>query len=182
MKKIMIIWIFVIILIIGLCGCNEEKDQTEDPLKNLEYINDEYNFGINPPENWTINQDNVESFVVLFIGPTEKNYQVNLGISIPETLASDETLDNVVDEINENYPIIFTENLTWHSKGSKNINGLDAYEIVFSYNYSIYHIKQKQVLILKNNIVYTFTYSALTGTYNNYISSIDETINSFTVD
>lgn len=178
MRKKIIAATIVILLFVGISiGCTENKKSDQGESSNLNYNNNQYNFGLNKPEGWTI-KENEQSFVVLFNGPTTD--AVNIGISQPAPLSTGETLNSVVQQVLSYYSTVLT-NLTIISNNTRVINGMDAHELVISNNMSNIFVKQKQVFIENNGIVYTITYTALLNTYDKYISVADECVNSFTI-
>lgn len=177
-KKIIATTIIVLILVVISIGCTENKKSDEGKTITLSYNNSQYNFGLNQPEGWTI-RENEQNFVVLFIGPTID--AVNIGISVPAPLSTGGTLTSAVEEVMSYYPTMNLTNLTIISNSSRVINRMDAHEIVISHTMNGYSLKQKQVLIENNGIIYTITYTALLNTYDKYISVIEECINSFTI-
>lgn len=180
MRKKIIATTIVILLFVGISiGCTENKKSDEEKTSSLNYTNSQYNIGLNKPEGWTI-KENDQSFIVLFNGPTENQFTINIGISEPYAFSIGENLDFIIEQIYYYYPEIFT-NLTFLSNSSRIINGMDAYEIVISHNMSNISVKQKQVLIENNGILYYITYTGLINTYDKYISVAEECINSFTI-
>ena len=49
-KQIILIGIVVLLIFVVFCGCNEKE--LSDPLAGLEYVNEEHDFGYNPPSEW----------------------------------------------------------------------------------------------------------------------------------
>ena len=71
------IGIILIMLVIGLSGCIEEKKSSD-----LGYKNTEYGFALNPPEGWTVEENaGFLDTVAMFLGPTEDNFNINMVIT-----------------------------------------------------------------------------------------------------
>jgi len=67
------------------------------------------------------------------------------------------------------------------SSEPKTINGINAYEMVYSEGQEPYMLQHKQVLFEKNEKIYSLTYISLASTFDTYISVVDQSINSFTL-
>jgi hypothetical protein len=172
-KKQITIFGFILVLIaITLSGCTQEDKQP-----TLGYINQEYGFGLNPPAGWTINENTQD--IVKFFCPDQNDYQINLAIKKP--VISNETLNDVVEQLIEYYSHSFFKNFTQISSKPITVNGLNAYEIVYSEGQEPYLLQHKQVLIEDNKKIYSLTYISLVDTFDTYISVVDQSINSFTI-
>jgi hypothetical protein len=174
-NRFLIVGIFVILITVGLTGCMDER------LKGLDYVNTDYqqDFGFNPPEGWTKDEDDPYG-VVRFYGDIVDDFNMNLGLTEPGALGEGETLGSLAQDVEDNISKYFTEfNLV--SSQYVTINGMQSYEIVYSYVQGIYNLQNKQVLVMKNNIIYIFTFAASQNSYNDYVSIVDQSINTFTV-
>lgn len=182
--KIIFLIITFSLITLGFAGCldeNETGNNDTDPLEGLEYQNTEYGFGLNPPKNWTLDEDDSYG-VVRFYGPIIDEYQLNIGITEPADLGG-EDFETAVESLKQYYETIFP-NYTLLNMNPTTINSMNAYEIVHTYNITDVvelKIKQKQVLIEKDSMVYTITFSASVDSYQTYISIVDESINSFKI-
>ena len=146
-------------------------------VSDLHYVNTDLRFGINPPDGWLItpiDSENTPNAVTL-------SYNSFLGFppkivitQTPFELNASVTLNNVVDEMLKIYP-----NAT---KTETTINGRDAYEIMYpSYNYFNYNIKHKEVWVGAYEKIFILAYHATEDDYLNYLSIVDDSINSFTI-
>jgi hypothetical protein len=173
-----VVLMFVLIHLL-LSGCFEPE--VSDQLKGLGYVNTDYkqDFGFDPPENW-IKDENDPTDLVRFYGPTIDDFTINLGINEPGALGSGETLSSLIQDIEENYPKIFT-NFSMLSSNGTTINGMQSHEIICTYAMGVYDLKNKQVLIMKNDIVYVLTFTARQTSFDDYESIVDESISTFMV-
>jgi hypothetical protein len=175
-NKIIVLGLTLVLVAIGLSGCTQE-----DPLKGLGYINKQYGFGFNPPEGWAVNESGMMGSLAVFIGPIVDPFSVNIVITTSD-LASGETLASTIQAVIENYTIYYP-NFLLGSESGRTINGLNAYEIVYTYTYNytqgIYQIEQKQVAIEKNGKVIILTYSALETSYDAYLAVFEQSASSF---
>ena len=153
----------------------------ESNVSNSGYFNEEYGFVLNPPEDWIIDDPDLLGSIVRFYGPTEDEFTMNLGIDKIFASEAGETLNSFVEQqIIALYPDLFTDFSIVSSK-TRTINGMNAYEIVYTFTQDSSGIKQKQILIEKNDVIYTLIYSASPNSYDSYVSVIEPSVNSFTV-
>lgn len=166
--------ILLVIMFLLLSGCTENTPQPA-----LAYVNEEYGFGLNPPEGWTTNLNTTDP--VKFFCPDQNDYQVHIAVKKPVLL--NDTLKDAADQLIDFYTQTFFENFALISSQSKQINGLNAYELVYSEGRQPNLLQHKQMLFEKENntYIYTLTYIALVRDYNRYIAVVDECINSFTL-
>jgi hypothetical protein len=161
----------LVLIVIVVSGCTQENSQP-----SFGYVNEEYGFGLNPPQNWTINENSQD--LVKFMCPDHHDYQINFGIKAPVVMNG--TLSNVTDQLITYYNNHF-KNFVLISRELTTINGVDASEIVLSEGLEPNMLQHKQALIEKNGKIYSLTYIALVVDYNTYISVIDQSIQSFTI-
>jgi hypothetical protein len=171
-KQLKIFGFTLALVMIALSGCTQEDNKN-----NLSYVNQEFGFGLNPPLGWTQTENTQD--LAKFICPDQNDYPVNLGIKTP--IESNGTLNNVVEQLIEYYSNVSFKNFLLLSSEPRTINGLNAYEMVYSEGQEPYMLQHKQVLFEKNNKIYSLTYISLVSTYDRYISVVDQSINSFTI-
>ncbi len=175
MKKKFLLMALVVLIIVTLIGCTSIK---EDLIDHFEYSNKDCGFGLNPPEGWNVTElPKYGSFV--FMGPERP-----IAMTVVDLTAIDFvenlTLDNVVNQtikigVNNlsNFSIIF--------KGTRIVNGMKAFEIVYTFSGIEYEYKQKQIFIEKNSKIFSLTYSAFKSSYETYNNIVEESLNSFTI-
>jgi hypothetical protein len=83
--KLILIVIVLVLITIGLSGCSENNASSNNPLSGLDYQNTQHGFGLNPPEDWTTDE-NDQYGPVRFIGPIIDGMTVNFGVSEPATM------------------------------------------------------------------------------------------------
>ena len=137
------------------------------------YVNKEYGFSIQPPEGWTIQEDWFGA-IVCFIGPTEDDFAVNINIVSEET---DMSLEEYVELSKQQIKDIL--NATIISGGSRTIKNHEAYEIVLTWTMGAHNLKQKQVYLIEKGRAYIITCTASQSNYDSYVSTFDESINTF---
>jgi hypothetical protein len=170
MTKVVLI-VSVFLLILGLSGCTQiEIDR--------EYINIEYGFALDPPEGWST-AENVTEEVVACYSPPLRN-DICLNISKPLRLDIGLALSVFADDIEEQYPEI-VNNFTVVYRDWRNIEGLTAYEIVYTYNEDDISMKAKQVAVSKSRTVFLISYIATNESYDEFISPVNQSIDSFKI-
>ena len=174
-KQSIITAVGLILLLVTWCGCTDEN-----PLKGLKYVNKKYNFGLNPPENWTANESVAKGDIIQFITSDESNRTVALVIIISEYGAGN-TLESHAQweiELFEND----SNNFTLVSQGERTVNSYNAYEIVYTYKQiGIFDIKNKEVLIDFHGYVLSLIYTAPVDSYDIYLPDFEKSINSFKI-
>jgi len=178
-KQILIISIIIFIIFVGLSGCQESE--AEKKLEKLGYANTEYSqkFGFNPPDGWTKDENDLYG-IVRFYGPVVDDFNVNLGLSEPGTIGTGETFESLIQEVEKNFPSVFTD-FSMISSVSTTVNGIQAHEIIYTYTQGIYSLQNKQVLINKNGVVYIITYAASQSAFDDYELIVEQSVNTFTV-
>jgi hypothetical protein len=99
-------------------------------------------------------------------------------VAVPFTLIEGLALSVFADRVEENlsesgmnYTIVYRE---WRA-----MDGAQAYEIVYSYEQDGNAQRIKQVAVLKAYTVFLITFTAPIDLYNQYITDIDQCIDSF---
>ena len=166
-----------------------QKHYMLDPLKYADYKN---GWGFNPPDGWEVD-DRVHSFVVTSPPGNDSDY-VGLYIEVG-IITSSSDIDKIIDEIAQSEMESFknewwlntTANFSLISYGKKTINGMDSFEIIFSYR-DIYENgtigperTDKRIFLLKGSRVLLLNYVGLSNYYNKYESVVNQSINSFTI-
>ncbi len=178
-KQFLIIGMTLAMIAIGLSGCTEEDKLEEDSLNDLNYSNEEFGFGLNPPEGWTISEDYVYGVSVLFYGPMEDG-PPNLEISVPTMLGSGETLQSTAEESIEMYDGIYV-NFSLISSNAITINSMNAYEFVYTLE-DVFSSKEKMIFVETNSGTFFKIHFVATQTaYDTYVSIVDQSISSFTM-
>ena len=153
-KKVLVFGMTLVLLAIILTGCSE----TDNPLSGLSYQNSQHGFGLNPPEDWTVDENDPYG-AVRFYGPTIEGATVNIGISEPSYLATGESLESTVISIVEYYASYFTD-FSEVSNSSRTVNGMNAHDLVYTFTQDALELKQMQVLIEKNRKSFVITFTA----------------------
>jgi len=175
-KQHLIIEITLVLSIIFLIGCTENTEKNGS--NNLQYLNEEYSFGLNPPEGWFVDE-NSSLIIVNFYIPAGKSV-ASLSVMKPVTLKNGETLKNLTEQALEEYPTLM-ENFTLISSNERTINGMNAYEIVYNFSQGNYTFVRKEVPIQKNDKIFTILYSIIQSSYNTFEDVVYLSIDSFTI-
>ena len=176
-KELLVIGITLVLLAVSLSGCSDTSK--EDELRGLGYSNTVYGFGLNPPSGWTTDESGLMGTIVIFYGPTEDNFTVNVFVTAGQ-LETGETLSDSVEEVIEFYTNYFT-NFSLLSSNARTVNGMAAHEIIYTYLQGVNNLKQKQVMVEKNRKTIILTYSAIVSSYDNYLSVFDQSVSSIVI-
>jgi len=189
MKKsfIILIGLMLVFTTLSFCGCQENNttdDNTDDstvtdPLENLGWSNSEYGIGLNFPDGWTFEDPDVAGGLVRFYGPTVNNFNINTGLAVPTDLGIG-TLNVTFGQMITLYEGVF-ENFTLISQQESTVNNMAAYEIVYNYTLAGINMKQKQIGVEKDQMLYLFTFSAIDSTYDEYVTEFEDSLITFTV-
>lgn len=165
-------FILLMLFTVAISGCMDEGNKP-----TLGYVNEEYGFGLNPPEGWIVNEQTYDP--VKFFCPDQNDYQVHIVINRPVNL--NQTLEEIANELLERYEESYFKNFSLISRTPRTINNMSAYELVYTEGKEPNMLQHKQILYQKDEIVFTLTYNSLVRTYDTYISVVDESIDSFMI-
>lgn len=136
-------------------------------------------YQITPPAGWQVDTSGIGvNADVAFIGPTGDNSPPSINVVVL-TAAPNATLETAQSEINDSLPRIMT-GYKQVSQGYTTIGGVQAFDNTFTYisgtppEVSRLH----QVIVLKNNRVYTFTCGALDSYYPDYDGAFNAALES----
>jgi hypothetical protein len=170
-KNVMTSGLTVILLVLILGGC------TQDNIDDSRYINQNYGFTIIPPKDWIVNENTIDP--VKFFCPDQNEYQIN--VAVKEPITSNETVGTLGEQLIERYSTSYFKNFTLIFSNQTTINGLNAFDLVYSEGQEPNMLQHKQVLFEKNKKIFSVIYTSLVVTYETYISVVDQSINSFTI-
>lgn len=142
------------------------------------YTNEEYNFSIDPPSGWTVN-DTTTGAAVFFFGPTEEGFRVSVNVQV-ESLPTTMTVEQYASGAKELFPTAFS-NFKVVSEGTRVINKVEAYELVYTLTQGSIDIKGKQVYLIVNKKAFIITYGALPTTYQKYLSAFESSAETFKI-
>src|SRR3989442_2881898 len=141
------------------------------------YVNSNNRFSINPPSGWVVDSSGAFGTSVIFYGPTEANFRVNMNIIVESTSL---TLSAYVSAAKTQLSQGLT-NYYLVSEGPKTIGGVDAYELVNTFTQGAFNIKDKQTILVQNQKGYVITSTALQSNYDTYLPAFDESVQTFKV-
>ena len=142
------------------------------------YTNEQYNFSVDPPLGWTVD-DTATFAVVYFSGPTAEGLRVNVNIQVA-SLPTTTTVEQYVSDAKQML-LIALDNYELVSERTRTINEVDAYELVQTFTQEGIDIKTKQVGLVKAKKAYIITYTALPTTYQKYLSAFEYSIETFKI-
>jgi len=192
-KKIISV-ILIVIFISGILIYFIPNIQKSMALDSLEYSNYYYGWGFNPPDGWsggTVSQGgNLPSAHATFYPSGHNTSEVSLdiyGCSIGES----PNLENIAKDRLDSFEDIswhkYTSNFSLISHGSRTINGMDAYEIIYYWesipekDTNITKIKQKDIFIKKGETLVCVYYISLSDYYDLFDSVVEKSLKLFAI-
>ena len=165
MKKLL--YVFLFSLILGSLLLTEST---------FAYENAEYNFTINTPSMWEIDEDTgIELVLVTFIEPDSR---ASINIVIEETRG---TLLDYIEGSKVGLAGSFDDYVLVY-EGSRVIGGLDCYEIVSTWTESdTLELKMKQIIFVEDGIGYVLTCGSLESDYSTYLVDFENSVTSFRI-
>lgn len=150
------------------------------------YVNHTYGFSINPPNGWTVDESGTFETVVIFSGPLilETGGNINIQITAGTT---NTTLDQFISADKSQLASLLA-NFHLVSESSRNVSGLDCYELVITWTYvpggnvsdmHTFNVKQKQVVFIENGKGYIITFTAPPTNYDSYLPAFEESLQTF---
>ena len=141
------------------------------------YVNSSNRFSLNPPSGWTVDSSGVYGTAVVFYGPTDTGFRVNMNIIVESTSL---TLSAYVSASKSQLSASLT-NYNLVSEGPTTIGGIDAYVLVGTFTQGSFNIKNKQDFLVQNQKAYVITSTALQSNYDTYQPAFDESVQTFTL-
>src|SRR6266568_3893191 len=141
------------------------------------YVNSSNRFSLNPPSGWTVDSSGVYGTAVVFYGPTDTGFRVNMNVIVESTSL---TLNAYVSASKSQLSASLT-NYNLVSEGPTTIGGIDAYELVGTFTQGSFNIKNKQDFLVQNQKAYVITSTALQSNYGTYQPVFDESVQTFTL-
>src|SRR5438445_13166635 len=110
------------------------------------YVNSNNRFSINPPRGWVVDSSGAFGTSVIFYGPTDANFRVNMNVLVESTSL---TLSAYVSASKTQLSHGLT-NYYLVSVGPNTIGVVDAYEWVNTFTQGAFNIKDKQTILVQN--------------------------------
>lgn len=171
MKKTFVLLGVFLVVLLFYSGCTTQVSQRS-------YTNTVYGFSLNPPAGWNVIENESSMVAVRFAAPDLSN--TSLVVDAPVMIGEGRALSTYADQLEETLSEN-TVNFSVLSRQEKTIGGLDAYEIVCSYedNHTVFQIKQ--VAVLKTRTVFIITFVASSEWYDTYSVVVDGCIESLII-
>jgi len=139
------------------------------------YVSSAHGFSINPPTGWSTDASGSFGTLVIFYGPTESNFRVNMNVVVEATsLSLADYVSAAKSQLSSgltNYNIV--------SEGAITIGGLGAYQLVATFTQGTFSIKDMQILFVENHEAYVVTSTALQSNYDTYSPAFTESVQTF---
>lgn len=141
---------------------------------------DSLDFKLDVPEGWA-NQKDIQGVDVMFLAPPSKTggSQANVNV-ISGDLDPGMTLDTFFT-LNLNGLPAELSSFKQEDTGSTTINGFDTKWVRYTHKVGDLEIRVLQYFFVKDNKGYVVTLSALGSAYDNYSSTFDKTIKTFSL-
>ena len=141
------------------------------------YTNDKYNFSIDPPSGWTID-DTQTVAAVIFYGPVGEGVSMNIEV---ESLPTPMTLEQYISAVKQLLPTFFS-NYELLSEGTRGeINEVEAYELVYTFTQGSIDVKAKQVALVKDKKAYVISYGGTPTGYQEYLPAFEASVETFQI-
>jgi len=170
MKKKLCILGLNILCILLLAGCTQQHTASRS------YTNSVYGFSFDPPSGWQQMENEDADIAVRFTPGNATN--VSLIVAVPFTLSEGLALSIFADQTEENliesgveYSIVHRD---WRS-----ISQRQAYELAYSYEQDGITKYVKQVAVLRTRTVFLITFTALEASTEQYLTDVDQSIETF---
>jgi hypothetical protein len=176
--------LFVGIIVIGTLSYVVPQAQKYVVLSPLKYANYQYGWGVNPPEGWQVIKDPI---IGEFRPPLKDNVSKNvilsiLGIPLDKPITIDDLVRSRLVEIT--WYVNNSANFSLISQNNRTVNGWNAYEFVYIYDYSRENhtkMKDKKIFIVGNNHEFVVTFESPLFFYDTYESAVEQSINSLKI-
>lgn len=161
------------------------QEKNSDPLSNLGYSNREEGFGFNPPAGWKLSGE--MAGVVYFNYTINGNTSENLGLTVYNHAGASykQNLSYYVNQTLIELANSTLENNSLISHNERTVNGMNAYEFVFTHDYHInqtkYEVKIKYVYVEKNGRLFGIEYSGRPDLYDEYEPIAEQSINTLVI-
>lgn len=142
------------------------------------YVDSSNQFSISPPSGWAVDSSGVYRTSVIFYGPVDSSFRINMNIIVQATSLN---LSDYVSAAKYQLAASFTttNNYTLVSQGSTTVGGVAGYQLVNEWTQGSYNIKDEQDIVVQNQKAYIITSTALQSNYPNYQPTFDESVQTF---
>jgi hypothetical protein len=194
MKKLVsLLFIFLLISLILLVGCFEEKKSSDNGLKELEglgYINEVYMYGFNPPEGFYLKEESFFNQYIIFEYTPDLTETGQLGLYIYASNISakislpDRSIHSIARDLENNLADTSRYNLSLVSYNFKTINGMDFYEILLETpieQIENHSLLWKYIYVIKDERMINFQIISSSNLYDNHIDDIENSLSSLVV-
>lgn len=155
---------------------NFNNDINNRGIELIEYENKNFRFKLNIPDNWRF-KDNENWFDLILFSPENDKINENLWIKI-QTLQTKQDAESYLKKTINELKNLYT-NLA--QKEIRNTDSNNWKSIIYEFFDEWLNLKAQQTVFILNNKAYTFTYTATKDTFNEYIDTVNQIINSFSL-
>ena len=175
--------------ILLMSGCTEQttdtgKDNNEEEPESGYYLYEDIQegFNIEYPVTWMIREDLAEqnNLSVLFMSQSQEQTDIGSFMIIVEEL------EGYMEWFKEAHMENLSESpqmpgLTISDENTTTLAGIEAYTILFTFQYDTYTWKQQEIWTIENNTLYLLTFQSDQACYEEFTDIIDYMIASFEI-
>ncbi|GAI33931.1 unnamed protein product, partial [marine sediment metagenome] len=184
-KELLIVGIIVMMLVVGLSGCEEKSSENGDNNEPsfYTYENIENGIRIEYPTLWNKyeNPPQVPDVTVLFSSPSSeptKTGSLMIAVLGNVNLSMDEVKEAHIENLSiqsaySDFNIIYEDSAV--------LSGLPAYKIIFTFTQDVYTWRQLEIWTIKDNTLYLLVHQADQAYYENFVDDIEHMISSFEI-
>ncbi len=133
-------------------------------------------FSIRPPQGWTKNDSGKLGAKVFFFGPRQLDFTVNINV------VSESARGTNVDQYVQAGKPQLAQALTGYTQvedRSLTVNGQPAHILGGTFKQGAFKLRNRQLFVVRNDVAYVVTATALESTWSTYEALIDASIKTF---
>lgn len=184
-KQLLIVVIMLVLLSVGLSGCEEKSSENGDNNEPdfYTYENTEKGVSIEYPDTWNKyeNPQQVPGVLALFSSPSAeptKTGNLMISVLIIDSMTMDLFKQAHIENLSiqpaySDFDIIYEDSAV--------LSGLPAYKIIFTFAHDLYTWRQLEIWTIKDNTLYLLMHQSDQANHNEFTDIIDQMIESFKI-
>jgi hypothetical protein len=148
------------------------------------YDNSKYHFSVTAPSGWIATEGSNEEMtgVTLQTPENQTSADINVyviheklnGLTISDISANSTAISSYIGKSASNYTLV--------NNGSRTVNGLIGYELIYTVPYKGADLKFDQILFVENDLIYIIACRTLLFDFDKMVPKFEESISTFEVD
>lgn len=179
-----VVFVIIIYILMEKMGQKTNIEKVNSNVTSLDikpYANSQYGFQMHAPKNWRIDESEVDT--VYFINTkTNKegvnSFSANINVSLESSTGLD--LNNFTNNAKITLPKSLNNYKAIDDK-SVTVNGVETRMISGTFIHEVYHLRNLQMIVVKNNKAYIVTGTALESTWDQYKDIIESSLMTFSL-